>query len=106
MHDSKLENQYIYNKVTVRDLQSNELINSLLDQRVHSLCINNNRVFSVDHGGTIRIWNLNQKILKEYSKSDLHSASPIYVDSKRIAIFTKEYELVIYDLTGNLRKKY
>lgn len=67
----KVENQYlvvgeyIYDKVTLRDLQLNKLLSILSDRKVHSLCINTNRIGSINYGGIIRIWNLNEKLLKE-----------------------------------------
>ncbi len=62
---------------------------------------------SVDDAGTIRIRNLNdQKLLKEYSKLYLYPVSSIRVDSKRMAAFTTECDVAIYDFTENLREEY
>ncbi len=94
-----------YDKITIWDLQSNKLINILSDRRVYSLCINNNRFISVDDAGTIKIRNLDdQKLLKEYRLSS-SPVSSVYIDSKRIA-FTTECDLIIFDFTEGLRKKY
>ncbi len=49
-------------KIIVWDLQSNKLINTLLDYNVSYICINDNKIISVVDDATIRIRNLNKKI--------------------------------------------
>ncbi len=106
-----VKDQYLFvnncYELTVWDLETNKLINTISDSNVNTLRINDNKILYVSDVGTIKIRDLNdQKLLKEYSNSDPVPFSPIYIDSKRIVVLTKEGEVVIYDFTENLRKKY
>ncbi len=95
------------NKITVWELQSSKLVDILSDQRVHSFCINDDKIVSLNNTGFVKIWNLNdQKLLKVYSKPYLHTISSFYADSKRMVVFTTGCDIIFYDFTQNLRKKY
>ncbi len=99
-------------QLTVWDLQSNKSINILSDKKgPEALFIINNKIISVDDDCTIKIWNLNDlKLFKEFKILD-HEQSTLRAlsiggDSKRLAAFTMDDDVVFYDFTENLRKKY
>ncbi len=111
----RVNDQYLIvglsNKVTVLDLHTNKE-NTLSDKPVYDLCVINNKIISVDDDCTIKIWNLKDlKLLKEFKDSkhrklNLWPVFSISADSKRLAAFTMEGDIVIYDFTENLREKY
>ncbi len=97
-----------YYNLEVVDLQTNK-INILSEQRVHSLSIINSKVISVDDDCTIKIWKLNDlKLFKKFKNKKLNPIPffSICADSKRLAASNMNDDLIIYDFTNNLRKKY
>ncbi len=96
-----------YDTIKILDLQSNKVISTFSDKLVFELCVNDNRIISIDCDDTIRIRSLNdQKLLNEYKKLDTSPISSVYFDSKRMVILTIGADIIIYDFTKNLRKKY
>ncbi len=107
------------NQITVQDLQSNKLINIIPDDEGFIcsivLLMVDNRIICYDNGCTIRVWNLNDlKLFKKIKKSDLHTLLfldnrkySIDADSKKMAVvYDPNGDVVIYDYTKYLRKKY
>ncbi len=113
--------QYLFvgrKQITVRDLQSNKLVNDLPEQyngqytSPVQLSVYDNKFISVFEDCSIKIWNLNDlKLFKEFKKLEygelyLRPDFSIGIDSKRLAAFSLYGDAVIYDFTENLRKKY
>ncbi len=102
-----------YNKIIALDLQTNKT-DILSDEGsgegpVELLTINN-KIISVNNYCNIKIWNLDdQQLFKEFKYPEhrhLRPASTICADTKRLAALTMDGDVVIYDFTGKLRKKY
>ncbi len=99
-------------KLIVDDLQTNKTIKILSNEGAVSLFIINNQIISINDESTIKIWNLNDlKLFKEfknlkYEELNLWPICSICCDSKKLAAFTIDGDVVIYDFTEKLRKKY
>ncbi len=85
-----INDQYLfvtnYSRITIRDLQSNKLINTIptdegFFEEVLGLSIVDNKIISVDYNFTLRIWNLDRRILH------LNYYSSIEADSKKNGCF-------------------
>ncbi len=111
-----VNDQYLFvndrKNLTVLNLQTNK-INILSDEGPFELLLTvNNKIISIHEDCTIYIWNLNDlKLFKKivnsnHEKSDLYSCYSIDADLKRLAAFAIDRDVIIYDFTKNLRKRY
>ncbi len=77
-----------------------------------AIFIVDNKIICLDCYCTITIWNLNDlKLFKKFKKSNyritiLNTSCSIDAESKKMAAFTLDGDLVVYDYTKHLRKKY
>ncbi len=115
IHSFTANDEYLfvsdYDRIAVLDLQTNTT-NVLSDGGPHRLFIVNNKIISVNNDSIIKIWNLSDlKLFKEFeilekTQTNLHPPFSIGADSKMLAACTVECDVVIYDFTEKLRKKY
>ncbi len=87
-------------------------ISILSYQRAFNLSIINNKLFTVDDQN-INIWNSNDlNLFKEFKDKDISIPDldfcvlPIDADSKKVAVLSTHGDVLIFDFTDNLRKKY
>ncbi len=118
LHFFTVNDQYLfvsrYDTLTVLDFRTNKrsiLSIEVADLGPVRLFIVNNKLITVNNDFTVKIWNLNDlKLDKEFKNLEHEklnlSLTSIQADSKFLAAFTMDGDVVIYDFTANLRKEY